>query len=139
MKYQFGSCTSCQIGGIVRKKSDKIVFDTDKPAWKSLKEEIHAAFEAGYLEMTKDSAKKFKAENEKAFKEAKEKADKIAANHAEILKKKAETMEKAKEKAKAKAEAEAEKKLLELKELAEKEKQRLEAEIKAEAEANKKK
>ena len=77
MKYQFGKCTSCQIGGIVRKKSDKIIFDTDSPKWKGLKGEIHAAFEAGYLEMTKESAKKFKAENEKSFKAAKEKKAKL--------------------------------------------------------------
>ena len=105
MKYQFGPCTSCQIGGIVRYKRDKVIFDTEKPQWKGLKDEIHAAFEAGYLEMTKDSAKKFKAENEKASKAAKEKADKITANHAQALKKKIEAQEKAKADKKADAEA----------------------------------
>ena len=128
MEYQFGSCTSCQIGGVVRKKSDKLIFDTDNPKWKGLKDEIHAAFEAGYLEMTKESAKKFKAENEKAFKAAKEKADKIAANHAKIMKDKAE--------AKAKADADADEKLeAEIK--AEEEEAKAKAE--AEAKANKKK
>ena len=56
-RYKFGKCTSCQIGGVVRRKRDNIIFDTNSEKWKGLKNEIEAACNDGYLELIQDSKK----------------------------------------------------------------------------------
>jgi hypothetical protein len=71
-KYTFGGCSSVQIGGVVRRSTDKIIFDVSKPAWAKYKEEIEAAFHAGYLVMTKES----KVQYEKDLKEPKKEPEK---------------------------------------------------------------
>lgn len=78
-KYVFHKCTSCQIGGKLYKKSDKVVFDTEDPKFKNLVAEIEAAAKAGYLEDTsKGNKAAIKAEAEEQKKEAKKETKKEA-------------------------------------------------------------
>ena len=69
MKYVIAKkVISVHIGNIIYKKPNKIVFDTDKPQWKGLKEEIEASHSAGFLDLLEEPKK---AEPKKEIKEGK--------------------------------------------------------------------
>jgi hypothetical protein len=77
-KYQLFA-TSIGINGIVHKKGGKTIFDPSDPKWKALSGEIIAAYKDGHLEMTKESAKAYKADLKKAEDKKAEEAKKAEA------------------------------------------------------------
>jgi hypothetical protein len=60
-KYKLNA-SMAHFGGVIYRASThrNVIFDTGSVKWESVKEEIEAAFKAGFLKMTKESAEAYK-------------------------------------------------------------------------------